>query len=103
MILFNLPSSVAEEVLSDPTRPADYTVKVQNDNYTEEKISNYIVSQIYISSNNRMAIINSRTVKSGDRIGNAEIVAINLDSVQLLIDGKIKTIAIMPSIKQYHK
>lgn len=95
--------SSAEEFLSDPTRPADYSTRVSNDKQTEKPVSNYIVSQIYISSKTRMAIINNQTVKQGDRMGHAEIVAINSYSVQLLVDGKIKTIGIMPSIKQYRK
>ena len=102
-VLCNIPVLAADQLLSDPTRPSAYAAKMHNDNYTEKKISNYVVSQIYISSNTRMAIINSQTVMQGDRIGNAEIVAIKLDSVQLLVDGNIETIGIMPSIKQYNK
>jgi hypothetical protein len=99
----NLSRSSAEEFLTDPTRPSDYAARVSIDTQTEKSVSNYIVSQIYISSKTRMAIINNQTVTQGDRIGHAEIVAINSYSVQLLVDGKIKTIGIMPSIKQYRK
>lgn len=89
----------ATETLTDPTRPAFHSV-VKN-KLLDYDGQTFKVSQIFISSRKRMAIVNGQTVRRGDTIGNASVVAIESDSVHLLIDGKIKQVSIMPSIKQY--
>lgn len=92
----------SEPVLSDPTRPSNYVLKRDTGDY-KKRIDHFIVSKIYISANKQMAIINGQTVMPGDKIGQAQVVAIQHFSVRMLMDGKITTVGITPSIKQYNK
>ena len=93
---------VSKTVLSDPTRPSNYALKMDIGD-ANKRIDYFIVSKIYISANKKMAIINGQTVMPGDKIGQAQVVAIEQFSVRMLMDGKITTVGITPSVKQYNK
>ena len=88
--------------LTDPTRPANMSAP-RNTSMDQKIIYEYKLSQIYTSRKNRRAIVNGQNVKMGDWIENAQVIAIKANSVNLLIDGSIREIAIVPSIKQYKK
>ncbi len=106
IILFGVSAVQALELehdLMDPTRPAVVSSKpAATGEYQQASIA-FKVSQIYISKKNQMAIVNDQTVKMGDRVDGAEVLAIHSDSVDLLITGSIQKISIMPSIKLYKK
>lgn len=97
--VMHLHALEADVNLSDPTRPA----KIAVSEVIQGESSDYKLSQIYISRKSRLAIINGQKVKMGDSIANAQVITIKPDSVYLLIEGSIKEISIMPSIKQYKK
>ncbi len=103
-LLFSLmivSAVAADSNLTDPTRPA--SISVPGHASIDKKIYEYKLSQIYTSRKNRRAIVNGQNVKMGDWIENAQVIAIKANSVNLLIDGSIREIAIVPSIKQYKK
>ena len=90
-----------EHDLTDPTRPAAIMPTPFVDDKNQQTNNHFKVSQIYISNKNKMAIVNGQQVKMGDRVDGAEVLAIQSDTVELLIRGSITKISIMPSIKQY--
>ena len=100
--LVNASAFAADSSLTDPTRPASMSVP-RNTGIEQKIIYEYKLSQIYTSRKNRRAIVNGQNVKMGDWIENAQVIAIKANSVNLLIDGSIREIAIVPSIKQYKK
>lgn len=100
--LINVCAFAADSSLTDPTRPASMSVP-RHAGIEQKVIYEYKLSQIYTSRKNRRAIVNGQNVKMGDWIENAQVIAIKANSVNLLIDGSIREIAIVPSIKQYKK
>lgn len=83
-----LPGAAA--ALDDPTRPYAYrrdAVVVVSPGQAET----YRVSAIRIGETDRTAIVNNITVRPGDRVGSAEVVAIDADGVVLQQErGRIK-------------
>lgn len=51
-------------------------------------LSTYKINSILIRPNMKVAIINSRQVREGDIIGNAEVVSIDKNSVTLMVAGE---------------
>ena len=100
--LMNVCAFATDLSLTDPTRPANMSAP-RNTSMDQKIIYEYKLSQIYTSRKNRRAIVNGQNVKMGDWIQNAQVIAIKANSVNLLIDGSIREIAIVPSIKQYKK
>ncbi len=91
----------AQGVLTDPTRPALYAKKITA-NKAETYKSEFKVSQIYTDTKKRLAIINGQKVTIGESVDNARVAAINSTSVNLLVNGEITKVSIMPSFKQYN-
>lgn len=79
------------EVLRDPTRPDGTIKQVQGANAKEYKVS-YILN----SAQRRYAIVNGRQVSEGDQIAGARVSRIDKHSVQLIENGKARTISIQP-------
>lgn len=107
ILIYNFAFSTAivhaqesDDDLTDPTRPLTRMVSPINEHQTG---SVYKVSQIYVSKKSQMAIINGQTVKMGDTVDGAEVLAIKADRVHLLVDGRITELTIIPSFKQYKK
>ncbi|NNF15767.1 MAG: hypothetical protein HKN70_03415 [Gammaproteobacteria bacterium] len=75
-------SSAAE--LHDPTRPDNAIVAPIG-----EPVARFVVSAIFVSDNRRVAIVNGKTVTTGDRIGSATVRAIDTHSVKLHYRNKI--------------
>ena len=105
VILFCLSAAAvvnAQEVLTDPTRPALYAKKLSVNSNDIQK-SEFNVSQIYTNSKKRLATINGQKVSTGEWVEDAQVIAINTTSVDLLVNGKLKKISIIPSFKRYKK
>jgi len=99
-MIYSAPSLAEDELLSDPTRPADLSLLPWSSEQTINKERAYILSQIYISNKTRNAIINKQKVRVGDWLFNtAEVIKITNNSVYLQIDDHIKIITIAPLIK----
>lgn len=90
------------EELKDPTRPADAPLLVAAERDFLPGLfgpasnlmgRSYTVSFIRAGGREPVAMINEQLVKAGDMIDNAEVVAIDADSVSLRIDGVIQRVA----------
>lgn len=93
-----------DEDLKDPTRPVGASLVInegQEDGIFSGLLgsagsllrSGYEVSFIRAGGAEPVAMINQVLVKTGDMIGEAEVVAIEADSVSLKVDGEIQRVA----------
>ncbi len=105
VLLFFLLATVAvnaQDDLTDPTRPALYVNNISVNSNDRHK-SEFNVSQIYTDSKKRLATINGQKVSIGEWVENAQVIAINTTSVDLLVNGEQKKISIITSFKRYKK
>ena len=86
------------EELSDPTRPIgmsdDAVAAVAAGPRVDFFAANYAVSFVRASSTSPVAIINDQRVSLGDKLGEAEVVAIDRSSVTLRIANQERRISI---------
>lgn len=75
----------AIEGLTDPTRPLHYASG--GDSYLDELKKKYILNSVIVSDQRRVAVINGKRVKEGDRVRNALVSRIAKSQVTLVIDG----------------
>ncbi len=94
LIISLISGNVYAEVFRDPTRPEFFTNnKVQ--------LGQLELNAIIISNTRQVAVINGTVVKVGDDIGNAKVVSIAPNTVQLDgPDGKITLFLVDKSLKQ---
>ena len=81
------------EELIDPTAP--FLLELQSDAPAVNlfaTLGSYEVSSILIRENVRIAVINSRRVREGEFIGNAQVVRIDSASVTLSIGGETRVL-----------
>ncbi len=78
----------AEEILRDPTAPLFSTAGSAPQANLFSLVSSYKVTSILLRPNMKIAVINSRQVREGDVIGNAEVVKIDKNSVTLQVAGE---------------
>ena len=100
--LIAVVSARAQEILTDPTRPALYA-ETNSVNLAETVNSEFRVSQIYTDAKKRLATINGQKVSIGEWVDGAQVIAINATSVDLLVDDEKRKISIIPSFKMYKK
>lgn len=92
------------EELKDPTRPAGAPLAAEGEggegflaglfgNATGLLNSNYKVTFIRAGGSEPVAMINERLVKTGDMIGQAEVISIDAQSVSLRVNGAIQRVA----------
>ncbi len=92
------------EELRDPTKPADAMLPAsgQNQGGLLSGLFNnaagllgggYTVSFIRAGGSEPVAMINERLVKMGDTIGDAEVIAIDADSVSLRVNGIVQRVS----------
>lgn len=88
--------------LRDPMRPDGYRSARQPAEQKEaEKRWQWRVNSILISEDRRLAVVNGRSVRVGDRVGPASVVEILPYAVRLRHGGKLKTILLEAgSVKQ---
>lgn len=77
-----------EEVLRDPTAPLFSTAGSQPQANLFSLVSSYKVTSILLRPNMKVAVINSRQVREGDIIGNAQVVKIDKNTVTLQVAGE---------------
>ncbi|MCK4743425.1 MAG: hypothetical protein KAT25_06375 [Sulfuriflexus sp.] len=87
LALFFMASQFAQAQLDDPTRPANIANVVSSS--TDAVTSSWDLSSILVSPQRRVAIINGKTVKSGETLAGAKVVMINETSVKLKYRGEI--------------
>lgn len=77
-----------EEILRDPTAPLFSNAASQPQTNLFSLVSSYKVTSILLRPNMKVAVINSRQVREGDVIGNAEVVKIDKNTVTLQVAGE---------------
>jgi hypothetical protein len=93
----------AGEELKDPTRPAGALLvnKAEGEGFLNGLFggatgllnSNYKVTFIRAGGAEPVAMINERLVKTGDMIGEAEVISIDAQSVSLRVNGAVQRVA----------
>ena len=92
------------EDLRDPTRPAGAPIAAEGEggegflaglfgSATGLLDSNYKVTFIRAGGAEPVAMINERLVKTGDMIGQAEVISIDAQSVSLRVNGAVQRVA----------
>lgn len=76
------------DTLVDPTAPLFLSTTSQPQGNLFNLMSTYRVNSILIRPNTKVAVINSRQVREGETIGNAEVLQIDKNSVTLLVAGE---------------
>ncbi len=79
-------AAAGSEALVDPTRPDRVAASKQRP--AEQKRKSLSLRAIFVSEGRRVAVINGTRVRPGDRIGNAEILAIETTHVRLRAGGR---------------
>lgn len=93
----------SEEIsLRDPMRPDGHRPQRESASAEEQSRQwHWHVNSILISEERRLAVVNGRSVRAGDRIGPASVVEILPYAVRLRHDGEMKTILLEAgSVKQ---
>ena len=75
-------AQVGAEQLDDPTRPSNVAKPLASTNRLGNRVS-WELNAIKIDKDRRIAIVNGRTVKEGDRINNARLVEILPTQIKL--------------------
>jgi MSHA biogenesis protein MshK len=88
-------SAAFAERLMDPTRPP-----TAPDYAHESAPANPVLQSVLISPGRAEAIINGRTVKLGDQVGEAQIVKISETEVVLRNGASLQTLKLFPSIEK---
>lgn len=86
------------QALADPTRPPSVAGLAVMD--SGGGASGPVLQSILLSSKRRLAVIDGRVVKVGDRIGEARIVAIDYDSVKISDEGGISVMKLLPDAQK---
>ena len=81
--------------LDDPTRPPGAGLLTAAG--SAEVDSGWNLTSTLVSEGRRLATINGRTVRQGQKIGSAQVIKIDPAGVTLLQDGERKRIALLPS------
>jgi len=85
--------------LDDPTRPPGFRLALPGGK-TSATTNYFSVSSIRLSATQRIAIINDRTVETGDRVNGAKVVAIYPSAVKLKKQGKIFTVRLITRLSK---
>jgi MSHA biogenesis protein MshK len=95
-----LPASYAlAQELSDPTRPPAVSA-VPDDNGKRAESAEPVLQSVLISSQRREAIVSGRTVKVGDRVGEARVVGIAEDQVVLRSGAGLQALKLFPDVQK---
>ncbi len=98
LALFSLVAAARAQALSDPMRPPSYAAAAgAADTVSGDPAQGGIVLQsIIVSAGRKLAVINGRAYRTGDRFGEARIAAISASAVTLRQAGKTRVITLLP-------
>ena len=91
-----IAESTVQELV-DPTRPVAFVAPVGQQPKTERKPQ---LQAIYFGDDRREAVINGRTVKVGDVVDQAKILAIGPGRVRYTKNGKEVELVLLPRVLQ---
>lgn len=97
LVLSIMPITLQAQ-LDDPTRPPGHHLFSPSGKKSSSTPVYYSLSSVRISSARRSAIVNDRSVETGDLINGAKVVAIYPSSVKLKKQGKIFTVRLISPI-----
>ncbi len=83
--------------LDDPTRPPGHRLVLAGGKKAVADIR-YLLSAVRISATRRSAVVNDRSVESGDVVNGAKVVAIYPSSVKLKKQGKTFTVRLVSQV-----
>ena len=99
LLLAGLTGLVQAEVLDDPTRPPGYRLSAPGGKAA--RAPGWRLSGIWIHEGRRLALINGRLVRPGQKVDGAKLVAVTPTTAKLQRDGRIITVRLVPRrIKQ---
>lgn len=96
-MVFSLLSFTAQAQLDDPTRPPGHRLILPGGKKAST-VASFTVSSVRLSSTRRTAIINDRSVETGDIVNGAKVVAIYPSAVKLKKQGKVFTVRLISRI-----
>lgn len=91
LLLAMAPAALAE-VLDDPTRPPGYRLPGSG----KATVRGWHLSGIWIRDGQRLALINGRMVRPGQRIDGAQLVSVGPTGVRLRKGERIITVRLLP-------
>ena len=91
-----LPPAAGAQALVDPTRPPDAPLAGSGSGAIAARAAPRLQSVLVASSGRRVAVIDGRTVRVGDRVGEASVAEIADTSVTLRRGKTIETIRLYP-------
>lgn len=97
LLIFSVAPITIQAQLDDPMRPPGYRLILPGGSKVA-KTTYFSLSSVRISATRRTAIVNDRSVESGDTVNGAKVVAIYPSSVKLKKQGKIFTIRLISQI-----
>ena len=87
--------SFAVAALEDPTKPPGF---VRSGNATgTAQAPRWVVSSILISKDRRLAVVNGKTVKRGEKIAGAKVVSISATDVKLRTSVETFIVKLLPA------
>jgi MSHA biogenesis protein MshK len=95
-VLFALLAASAEN-LTDPTRPPAGFGKNQA---ADAVASVPVLQSILISPTRKIAIISGKTLKAGDKLGDAQLVTIGENEVVLRTGKQVQVLKLYPSLRK---
>ena len=91
LALATLAPAAGAQVLIDPMRPPSYA-----DAASDQSPDSIVLQSIILSAGRKLAVINGRTYRAGDRLGDARIAAISANSVTLKQGKETKVLTLLP-------
>jgi len=91
-----LPAAATAQDLRDPTRPPDAPLAGSDSGAIATRAAPRLQSVLVSSNGRRVAVIDGRTVRVGDRVGEASVTGIGETSVALRRGKTIETIRLYP-------
>jgi MSHA biogenesis protein MshK len=88
-------SGAFAQVLSDPTRPPSFSPATENPRNEASRLQS-----VLISPGRKLAVIDGRTVKLGERVGDARVVAIAPAQVILQRGAEYQTLKLHPGVEK---
>jgi MSHA biogenesis protein MshK len=96
-----LPSFVSAQALPDPTRPPPgFFTPPAGDAMPSKAPAALVLESVLVSPARRFATINGQTVGIGDRIGDAKVVAITEDAVDLQTGRHRETLKLFQGVEK---
>lgn len=97
LALLMATSMLSYAQLDDPTRPPGHRLALAGGKKVLTE-AQYYLSSVRISATRRTAVVNDRSVESGDVINGAKVLAIYPSSVKLKKQGKTFTVRLVSQV-----